>query len=107
MNDMSLVNEQFRALKTELANQRKAMDLLAGKIENVSSAFAPRIYSSLAVANEAMLLEGNFYTGFAFAIIANVRDIGEGAGAGTGALCIWKPSPINEWRRLDNTTAVI
>lgn len=107
MNDMELVQAQFKRLKDELSNQRKGLDLLSSKVENVASAFAPRIYSTLAAANDAMLLDSGYYAGFAFAIIANVRDIGEGAGNGTGALCIWKPEPINEWRRLDNTAAVI
>lgn len=107
MNDMPLVQAQFKRLRDELSNQRKSMNLLAAKIENAASAFAPRIYSTLAEATDAMTLDTGFYAGYAFAIIGNVRDIGEGAGNGSGALCIWKPSPINEWRRLDNTTAVI
>lgn len=109
-NDMALVNQLFRSLKDELKGQKTSIDAIRAKMDVASSAFAPRIYATLAEANTAMLIDGVYYDRYAFAIIGNVRDIGEGAGAGKGALCVWKPSPpvvTAAWYRLDNTVAVI
>lgn len=106
-SDMMLVNQIFQSVKDELKAQRTSIRTLQNQTENVPSAFAPRIYDTLADADAAMVIDGVFYSGYAFAIIKDVRDIGEGAGNGTGALCIWKPTPTNDWMRLDNTSAVI
>ena len=43
---------------------------------------------------------------YEIAIITDGRDIGEGAGLGTGVLAIYKPTP-NNWYRLDNTLVAV
>ena len=104
---MPILNEKFNMLRDALRNTNVKLDAAIASAELSAAAFAPTIYDTLAAADTAMLPDGAYYAGYAFAIIKNVRDIGEGAGAGTGALCIWKPAPLNKWRRLDNTDAVI
>lgn len=110
MSDMPLVNQMFLTLRQELISQRESINAIRAKIETTSSAFAPRLYDTLAEANAAMTTDIGLYAKYAFAIISDVRDVGEGAGNGTGALCIWKPAPnvvSPAWYRLDNTVAVI
>lgn len=90
-------------MKSQIRTQSDRIDDLTTKSQRAESAVTAQTFETLADANAW----ATGYTNYAFGIIKNVLDVGESFPNATGALCIWKPAPVAEWRRLDNTTAVI
>lgn len=105
MNDndviLRLVQERFTATKAMIAANSEQISILTEKTESSGETDGFRQYDfvDLPFAADGM-------TEVRFSWVRDGRDIGEGAGMGTGVLCVYKPTPIDEWRVVGTNVAV-
>ena len=98
---LRLVRERFRATQALIDENTQSINILTEKTERSgeTDGFRQYLFADLPFAVDGM-------TQVRFAFVTNGRDIGEGAGNGTGVLCVYKPLPVNEWRVVGTNVAV-
>jgi hypothetical protein len=98
---LRLTQERFAATNAMIASNQEQLKVLTEKTERSgeTDGFRQYLFAELPFAADGM-------TEVRFAFVTNGRDIGEGAGMGTGVLCVYKPTPIDEWRVIGTNVAV-
>lgn len=97
-----IIEDTFSHMKIRLNSIDDRIDRLESLSEIAGVAFTVNEYT---YANRPLSTED--MNSYALGIISDGRDIGEGAGNGTGVLCIYKPTPLDEWYRVADNTAVV
>lgn len=97
---LQLTRERFTAVQTDIANNRENIRILTERTEHSgeTDGFRQYLFADLPFATDGM-------TEVRFAFVTNGRDVGEGAGMGTGVLCVYKPA-LDEWRVVGTNVAV-
>lgn len=99
--DQEVLDDMFDRLSTRVTANAQLSNELDSVTERAGTAYTVRQY---AFADRPLQIDG--MTDFALAIITDGLDVSESTGNGTGVLCLYKPSPTDEWHNVHGNVAV-